>query len=169
MILDMIQGCQYLRRSTDRWLLSKNSTTQLEGLESWHMAGLLSIVRSLLQTLRVHIYTLVLTRLIVDHDYNIYCLMASCPSHTHHQFVSFLYTQSTSSRVPGSLSLSTVEQLSCRMMTYSQPQTHLPNALRKTSCRMVLFLPNSAHKSSLFPVPIFGVNSIAQLMLAIDG
>jgi hypothetical protein len=40
MILDMIQGCQYLRRSTDRWLLSKNSTTQL-GLESWHGASLL--------------------------------------------------------------------------------------------------------------------------------
>jgi hypothetical protein len=28
----------------------------------------------LLQTLRVHIYTLVLTRLLVNHDYNIYCL-----------------------------------------------------------------------------------------------
>ena len=41
MILDMIQGCRYLRRSTDRWLLSKNSTTRLEGLESWHGAGLL--------------------------------------------------------------------------------------------------------------------------------
>jgi hypothetical protein len=32
------------------------------------------IVRSLLQTLRVHIYTLTLTRLLVNHDYNIYCL-----------------------------------------------------------------------------------------------
>jgi hypothetical protein len=37
----MIQGCRYLRRSTDRWLLSKNSTTRLEGLESLHGAGLL--------------------------------------------------------------------------------------------------------------------------------
>jgi hypothetical protein len=37
----MIQGCRYLRRSTDRWLLSKISTTRLEGLESWHGAGLL--------------------------------------------------------------------------------------------------------------------------------
>jgi hypothetical protein len=41
MILDMIQGCRYLQRSTDRWLLSKNSMTRLEGLESWHRAGLL--------------------------------------------------------------------------------------------------------------------------------
>jgi hypothetical protein len=32
------------------------------------------IVRSLLQTLRVYIYTLSLTRLLVDHDYNVYCL-----------------------------------------------------------------------------------------------
>jgi hypothetical protein len=39
-----------------------------KGLESWHRAGLL------LQTLRVYIYTLVLTRLLVDHEYNIYCL-----------------------------------------------------------------------------------------------
>jgi hypothetical protein len=28
MILDVIQGCRYLRRSTDRWTLSKNSTTR---------------------------------------------------------------------------------------------------------------------------------------------
>jgi hypothetical protein len=41
MILDMIQGCRYLQRSTDWWLLSKNSTSRLEGLESWHGAGLL--------------------------------------------------------------------------------------------------------------------------------
>jgi hypothetical protein len=32
------------------------------------------IVRFLLQTLRVYIYTLVLTRLLVDHDYDIYCI-----------------------------------------------------------------------------------------------
>jgi hypothetical protein len=32
------------------------------------------IVRSLLQTLRVYIYTLVLTQLLVGHDYNIYYL-----------------------------------------------------------------------------------------------
>jgi hypothetical protein len=45
-----------------------------KGLESWHGAGLFEIVRYLLQTLRVHIYTLVLTRFLVDHDYNIYYL-----------------------------------------------------------------------------------------------
>jgi hypothetical protein len=70
----MIQGCRYLRRSTDRWLLSKNSTTRLEGLESWHGPVCCEIVRSLLQTLRAYIYTLALTRVLVDHDCNIYCL-----------------------------------------------------------------------------------------------
>jgi hypothetical protein len=41
MILDMIQGCQYLRRSTDRWTLSKNSTTRLEDSRVLRKAGLL--------------------------------------------------------------------------------------------------------------------------------
>jgi hypothetical protein len=41
MILDMIQGCRYLRRSTDRWTLSKNSTTRLKDSRVLHKAGLL--------------------------------------------------------------------------------------------------------------------------------
>jgi hypothetical protein len=39
MILDMIQGCRYLRRSTDRWTLSKNSTTRLKDSRVWRKAG----------------------------------------------------------------------------------------------------------------------------------
>jgi hypothetical protein len=41
MILDMIQGCRYLRRLTDRWTLSKNSTTRLKDSRVWRKAGLL--------------------------------------------------------------------------------------------------------------------------------
>jgi hypothetical protein len=41
MILDMIQDCQYLQRSTDRWTLSKNSTTRLKDSRVWRKAGLL--------------------------------------------------------------------------------------------------------------------------------
>jgi hypothetical protein len=41
MILDMIQGCRYLRRSTDRWTLSKNSTTRLKDSRVWRKDGLL--------------------------------------------------------------------------------------------------------------------------------
>jgi hypothetical protein len=41
MILDMIQGCRYLQRSTDWWTLSKNLTTRLEDSRVWRKAGLL--------------------------------------------------------------------------------------------------------------------------------
>jgi hypothetical protein len=61
------------------------------------------IVRSLLQTPRVHIYTLVLTRLLVDHDYNIYCLnyFPSANVRLAPVINSFLpYIQATSSRIP---------------------------------------------------------------------
>jgi hypothetical protein len=141
MILDMIQGCRYLRRSTDRWFLSKNSTTRLKDSKVGTGPVCCEIVRSQLQTLRVHIYTLVLTRLLVGHDYNIYCLKfmcrRQCSSRTHHQFVPSLYSSHviTHSRMPP---LPGVKQHFYRMMTYSRPQTSLPNHLRKISCRMVL-------------------------------
>jgi hypothetical protein len=67
----MIQGCRYLRRSTDRWPLSKNSTTRLKDSKVGAGSVCCEIVRSLLQTRRVHIYTLVLTRFLVDHEYSI--------------------------------------------------------------------------------------------------
>jgi hypothetical protein len=55
----MIQGCRYLRRSTDRWTLSKNSTTRLEDSNVWRKAGLLwKISRLQFHTSRIHIYTL---------------------------------------------------------------------------------------------------------------
>jgi hypothetical protein len=61
------------------------------------------IVRSLLQTLRVHIYTLVQTRLLVDHEYNIYCLN-QCPDANVRLAPiinsSLSYIQATSSRIP---------------------------------------------------------------------
>jgi hypothetical protein len=160
MILDMIQGCWYLRRSTDRWLLSKNLTTRLEGLESWHGAVCCEVVRSLLQTLRVHIYTLSLTWLLVDHDCNIYCLKLT----TWH-FVGFV---SIINPLPSlypvhvithswTFLLSAMEQIFCRMMMHSRPQTLLPNALKEISCRMVLSCQIRPICQSPL-VPIFGVN-----------
>jgi hypothetical protein len=71
MILDMLQGCRYLRRSTDRWLLSKNSTTRLKDSKVAGTGPVCEIVRCLLRTRSVYIYTLVLTRLLVDHKYSI--------------------------------------------------------------------------------------------------
>jgi hypothetical protein len=136
----MIQGCRYLRRSTNRWLLSKNST--IEGLKNWHGAGLLWNCSIPITTLRVHIYTLALTRLLVDHDYNIYCLKLTSWRHVRLAPVinsSLLHIQATSSRISRMLPLSSMIQFFCRTMMYSRPQTPLPNALRKIFFRMVLF------------------------------
>jgi hypothetical protein len=138
MILDKIQGCRYLRRSTDRWLLLKNSTTRLEGLESWHGAGLLWNCSIPITNTKGYIYTLVLTWLLVDHDYNIYYLKSTPWCHV--RLVSTINLSSihviTHSRM---LPLPSVEQLSYRMTMYSWSKTPLPNALSKTSCRMVFF------------------------------
>jgi hypothetical protein len=151
MILDMIQGCRYSQRSTDWWLLLKNSTTRVEGLESWHGAGLLwNCSIPIKNTKGSHLYPCSNTtpsRPRLQHL--LPKINSTVPMSVLHpsSMRLLLYIQSTSSRVPECFFLSTVEQLSYRMMTYSRPQTPLPNALRKTSCWMVLFLPNSAHKS----------------------
>jgi hypothetical protein len=70
------------------------------------------IFRYLKQTLRVYIYTLALTRLLVDYDYNTYCLKLILWRHVRLVPVinsSLLYIQSTSSRVPECFPLSPVE------------------------------------------------------------
>jgi hypothetical protein len=140
MILDMIQGCWYLRRSTDRWLLSKNSTTRLEGLESWHGAGLLwNCSIPITNTKGLYLYpgsNMTPSRPRLQYLLPKINTMVSCPSRIHHQLVSF-FVSSPHHHAPRMFPLSTVEHLSCRMMMYSRPQTPLPNALRKASCRMV--------------------------------
>jgi hypothetical protein len=139
MILAMIQGCRYLRRSTDRCLLSKNSTTRLEGLELARGRFVVKLFDDALQTLRIHVDILVLTWLLIDYEYNIHCLNNTprrCPSCTSHQFVSSLYSGHviTYSRT---LPLLSTKQSLCRMMACSRPQASLPNASRKTSCQMI--------------------------------
>jgi hypothetical protein len=82
--------------------------------------------------------------------------MASCPSRIHHQLVSFFVFSPCHHALPNASAFNHGTAL-CRMTMYSRPQTPLPNALRKTSCRMVFFAKFGSHVS-LFPVPIFGVN-----------
>jgi hypothetical protein len=93
MILDMIQGCRYLRRSTDQWLLSKNSMTRLEGLKSWHGAGLLwNCSIPITNTKGLYLYPDFNTTpswLRLQHLLPKINTMASCPSRTRHQFVPF--------------------------------------------------------------------------------
>jgi hypothetical protein len=142
MILDMIQGSRYLRRSTDRLLLLKNSMTRLEGLESWHGAGLLwNCSIPITNTKGIYLYlgsntTPRQPRL--QHLLPKINTMASCLYCTHHQFLPFLYPIHIimHSRMLSGFTRGTVF---CWMTMHSRPQTPLLNALRKTSCRMVLF------------------------------
>jgi hypothetical protein len=91
----MIQCCRYLRRSMDRWLLSKNSTTRLEGLESWHGAGLFwNCLIPITNTKGLYLYPSSNTT--PSHPRLQYLLlkintMASCPSRIHHQLISFVF------------------------------------------------------------------------------
>jgi hypothetical protein len=95
MILDMIQGCQYLWRLTDRWLLSKNSTTRLK--DSKFGTGPVLLCRCSIPITDIkglHLYPCPNTtpgRLRVQHLIPKLMLRRQCPSRTHHQFVPSLY------------------------------------------------------------------------------
>jgi hypothetical protein len=134
----MIQGCRCLRRSTGRWLFSKNSTTRLEGLESWHGAGLLwNCSMPITNTKGSYLYpgsNTTPNRPRLQHLLPNGVMSVSHPPSIHPFFI-FKPRHHAFPNAP----LPSVKQLSCRMMTYSRPQTLLPNALRKTSCWMVLF------------------------------
>jgi hypothetical protein len=155
MILDMIQVCRYLRRSTDRWLLSKNSTTRLERLESWHEAGLLwNCLIPITNTKGPYLYPCSNTtpswpRLqhLLPKTNN----MTSCWSRVHHQSASFFISGPCHHVLPN-VSAFSREKLFCRMMTHSWPQTPLPNALKEISCWI---WPTCQSP----PGPIFGVNN----------
>jgi hypothetical protein len=140
MILDMIQGCRYLRRSTDRWFLSKNSTTRLKDSKSWHGAGLLwNCSIPITNTKGSYLYPCPNTtpsRTRVQHLLPKLMPRRQCRSCTRHQFVPYLYSGHV---ITYSLMLPfpSAKQPFCRMMMCSRPQASLPNALRKISCRMV--------------------------------
>jgi hypothetical protein len=96
MILDMIQGCRYLRRSTKRWLLSKNSTNRLEGLKGWNGAGLLwNCSIPITNTKGLYLYPCPNTtpsRPQVQHLLPKLRPRRQCPCRTRHQFVPSLYS-----------------------------------------------------------------------------
>jgi hypothetical protein len=95
MILDMIQGCRYLRRSTDRWLLSKNSTTRRK--DSKFGTGPILLCRCSIPITDIkglYLYPCPNTtpsRLRVQHLIPKLMLRRQCPSRTRHQFVPSLY------------------------------------------------------------------------------
>jgi hypothetical protein len=95
MILDMIQGCRYLRRSTDRWLLSKNSTTRLN--DSKIGTGPVLLCRCSIPITDIkglYLYPCPNTtpgRLRVQYLIPKLMLRRQCPSRTRHQFAPSLY------------------------------------------------------------------------------
>jgi hypothetical protein len=102
MILDMIQGCRYLRRSTDRCFLSKNSATRLK--DSILARGRFSCedVRSLIDIKGLYLYPCHNTtpnRLRVQHLMSKLKLRRQCPSRIRHQLAPSLY-RATSPRIP---------------------------------------------------------------------
>jgi hypothetical protein len=98
----MIQGCRYLRRSTDRWLLSKNSTTRLKDSKSWHGAGLLwNCSIPITNTKGSYLYPCPNTtpsRPRLQHLLPKLMPRRQCPSCIINSF--FLYIQATSSYIP---------------------------------------------------------------------
>jgi hypothetical protein len=96
MILDMIQGCRYLRRSTDRWFLSKNSTTQLK--DSTFGTGPVLLCRCSIPITDIkglYLYpcpNTTLGRLRAQHLIPKLMFWRQCPSCTRHQLVLSLYS-----------------------------------------------------------------------------
>jgi hypothetical protein len=150
MILDMIQGCRYLQRSTDQWLLSKNSMTRLEGLESWHGAGLLwNCSIPITNTKGLYLYpgsNTTPSRPRLQHLLPKFNIMVSCLSRIHHQLASFFVSNPRHHVLPNA-------SASIRGTALLPNDDVLPTADASTECfeenlvRNGILLPNSAHMS----------------------
>jgi hypothetical protein len=150
MMLDMLQGCRYLRRSTDPWLLSKNSTTRLEGLESLHGAGLLwNCSIPITNSKGLYLYpssNMTPSRPRLQYLLPKINIMASCPSRIHHQLVSFFVSNPCHHALPNASAF-------IRGTALLPNDDVLPTADASTECfeenllPNSVLLPNSAHMS----------------------
>jgi hypothetical protein len=142
----MIQGCRYLRRSTDRWLLSKNSMTRLGGLESWNGAGLLWICSiPITNTKGLYLYpgsNTTPSRPRLQHLSPKINTMASCSSRIHHQFIPFFISNPRHHEFPNVFCFHPWNSSSAEWRCTPDRRRLLPNALRNGA-----LLPNSAHMS----------------------
>jgi hypothetical protein len=149
MILDMMQGCRYLRRSTDRWLLSKNSTIRLEGLEGWHGAGLLwNCSIPITSTKGLYLCPSSNTtpsRPRLQHLLPKINIMASCSSRTRHQFVPSLYSIHV---ITYSLMLSSFNRGTTLLLNNDLPTTGASTeCFEENLLSNGALLPNLAHRS----------------------
>jgi hypothetical protein len=160
MILDMIQGCRYLWRSTDRWLLSKNSTTWLEGLESWHGAGLLwNCSIPITKTKGLYLYpgsNMTPIRPRLQHLLPKINTMASCPSRIHHQFIPFFISNARHHAFPNAFRLHPWNSSSAEWWCTPDRRRLYRILWGKPSAEWCSSAKFGSHVS-LFPIPIFCV------------
>jgi hypothetical protein len=157
----MIQGCRYLQRSTDRWLLSKNSTTLLEGLESWHGASLLwNCSIPITNTKGLYLYpgsNTTPSRHRLQHLLPKINTMASCPSRIHHQLVFFFISNPRHLALPNAFHVLPWNSSSAEWRCIPDRRRLYRMLWGKPSAEWYTSAKFSSHVS-LFPVPIFGVN-----------
>jgi hypothetical protein len=156
----MIQGCRYLRRSTDRWILSKNSTTRLK--DSKVGTGPVFVVK-FFDTYYKHQGFIFIPlsnttpgRLRVQHSLSKLMSRRQCPSRTRHQFVPSL--------CPGHIITYS------RKLSFSSANSPSVEWWRTTDCKYLYrilwgefpaewrFFTKLGPQVSPFPIPIFGVN-----------
>jgi hypothetical protein len=166
----MIQGCRYLRRSMDWWLLSKNSTTRLK--DSKVDTGPVSLCNCSIPITDIkslYLYPCPNTthdRLRVQHLLPKLMLWCQCPSRTRHQFVLSLY--------PGHVI--TYPRKLPFLSTNSPSVEWWRTAHRKYLYRILWgdfpaewhFFTKLGPQVSHFPVPIFGVNDRLRLRTRVD-
>jgi hypothetical protein len=161
MILDMIQGCQHLRRSTNRWLLSKNSTTRLEGLESWNRTGLLwNCSIPITNTKGLYLYpssNMTPSRPRLQHLLPKINTMASCPSRIHHQFIPFFISNPRHHAFPNAFRFHPWNSSSAEWRCTPDHRRLYRMLWGKAPTEWCSSAKFGSHVS-LFPVPIFGVN-----------
>jgi hypothetical protein len=142
MILDMIQDCRYSRRSTDRWTLSKNSTTRQMDSRVWRKAGLYWRM--------IVFFTYIQGSYLYPAKYNlewIRCLTYLQAWSPIHPFVLPAWTTSPSNPAKSAL------LFLCRTEADSRPQISLPNISEKNlpSARRT---PHRARPTSQTPYQI---------------
>jgi hypothetical protein len=160
MILDMIQGCRYLRRSMDRWLLSKNSTTRLK--DSKVGTGLVLLWNCSIPIRNIkglYLYPCPNTtpgRLRVQHSLLKLMSRHQCPSRIRHQFVLSLcpgHVITYSRKLPFSSANSPSAE-----WWRTTDRKYLYRILWGEFPAKWLFFTKLGPQVSPFPVPIFGVN-----------
>jgi hypothetical protein len=153
MILDMIQGCRYLRRSTNRWTLSNNSTTRLMDSRVWRKASLLweCFEYNYIQPGFIFIPCRSMTPgglrvqyLIPNLSPKRECLSihSSLPLGPRHH----------------AIPQNQCKQSLCRTEANCRPQAPLPNLLKKPSFSRTDFSTKLGPQIRLLPIPNFGVN-----------